>query len=86
MTNYDPNGCFDVWKENRLVGRLLTGSFYAAKRGGIFNFNRVDGGLEGDLFVYQGKPCARLIGNEIHGNDGTVLRLTKVPVPVATDE
>lgn len=82
MDRYNPQECYDLWKNDRLVGRLMAGSFYSTKGHRGFNFNRVDGGIEGDLFVYRGRPCARLVGMEIIGDDGTVLRLKLLPTPI----
>lgn len=86
MDQYDPEACYDVWKDGRVVGRLLASSFYALRPDKSVNFNRVEGGVEGEQFFYRGRPRARLVGNEFIGDDGTVLKLARVIAPLTVHD
>lgn len=78
QSHYSPGGSYDVLKNGKLTGRLVAGTFYVFKPGRGFVFGRVAGGLEGERFFYEGRPAARLVGNQLVGSDGTVLELVRV--------
>lgn len=72
---YSENGNYDVLKDGKIVGRIVSGIFFSVRNGRAFNFNRPDGGVQGDCFFYRGTPVAKLVEGQLIGEDGTVLKL-----------